>query len=49
MLAHAWGRYGEALDAMTLIPHMLEALMAEDLGFKRGRAGDSKARSEAKI
>ena len=28
--------YGEAVDAMTLIPHMLEAFMSGDRGFKRG-------------
>jgi len=28
--------YGEAVDATTLIPHMLEAFMAGDRGFKRG-------------
>ena len=28
--------YGEAVDAVTLIPHMLEAFMAGDRGFKRG-------------
>lgn len=27
--------YGEAVDATTLIPHMLEAFMARDRGFKR--------------
>ncbi|MFU4612983.1 DUF2274 domain-containing protein [Pseudomonas aeruginosa] len=27
--------YGEAVDATTLIPHMLEAFMAGDRGFKR--------------
>lgn len=33
--------YGEAVDATTLIPHMLEAFMARDRGFKRaGRASD---------
>lgn len=30
--------YGEVVDAVTLIPHMLEAFMAGDRGFKRGRA-----------
>ncbi|THF67579.1 DUF2274 domain-containing protein [Pseudothauera nasutitermitis] len=30
--------YGEAVDAMTLIPHMLEAFMAGDRGFKKGNA-----------
>ncbi len=31
--------YGEAVDAVTLIPHMLEAFMAGDRGFrKNGRA-----------
>lgn len=29
--------YGEAVDAMTLIPHMLAAFMAGDRGFRRGR------------
>ena len=29
--------YGEAVDAMTLIPHMLEAFMAGDRGFRKGR------------
>jgi hypothetical protein len=28
--------YGEAVDAATLIPHMLEAFMARDRGFKKG-------------
>lgn len=27
--------YGEAVDAATLIPHMLEAFMARDRAFKR--------------
>lgn len=27
--------YGEAVDAMALIPHMLEAFMAGDRGFKK--------------
>lgn len=27
--------YGETVDAVTLIPHMLEAFMAGDRGFKR--------------
>lgn len=27
--------YGEAVDAATLIPHMLEAFMARDRGDKR--------------
>ncbi|HGS7887182.1 TPA: DUF2274 domain-containing protein [Pseudomonas aeruginosa] len=30
--------HGEALDAVTLIPHMLEAFMAGDRGFKKGGA-----------
>ena len=32
--------YGKAVDAATLIPHMLEAFMAADRGFKRGRGDD---------
>ncbi|KHK52081.1 hypothetical protein PI87_19820 [Ralstonia sp. A12] len=27
--------YGEVVDAVTLIPYMLEALMAGDRGFRR--------------
>ncbi|GAO21837.1 MAG: DUF2274 domain-containing protein [Proteobacteria bacterium] len=28
--------YGKAVDAAALIPHMLEAFMAGDRGFRRG-------------
>lgn len=28
--------YGEEVDALTLIPHMLEAFMARDRAFRRG-------------
>ena len=28
--------YGEAVDAVALVPHMLEAFMARDRGFRRG-------------
>ena len=31
--------YGEAVDAVTLIPHMLEAFMAGDRGVRKGGAG----------
>ncbi len=31
--------YGEAVDAATIIPHMLEAFMAGDWGFRRSRNG----------
>ncbi len=30
--------YGETVDAATLIPHMLEAFMARDRGFKKSVA-----------
>jgi len=30
--------YGETVDAVTLIPHMLEAFMAGDRGFRKGAA-----------
>lgn len=30
--------YGETVDAATLIPHMLEAFMARDRGFKSPQA-----------
>ena len=29
--------YGEAVDAEKLIPHMLEAFMVGDRGFRKGR------------
>ena len=35
--------YGEAIDAVTLIPHMLEAFMAGDRGFKRTQTKNEKA------
>lgn len=31
--------YGETVDAATLVPHMLEAFMAGDRGFRRSRVG----------
>lgn len=31
--------YGEQVDGVTLIPHMLEAFMARDRGFKRAGRG----------
>ena len=30
--------YGNPIDAVTLIPHMLEAFMARDRGFKKSTA-----------
>ncbi len=30
--------YGEPVDALTLIPHMLETFMARDRGFKKAQA-----------
>ena len=33
--------YGEAVEATTLIPHMLEAFMAGDRGFKKRDASKS--------
>ena len=29
--------YGEPIDTVTLIPHMLEAFMARDRGFRKTR------------
>lgn len=36
--------YGETVDAATLIPHMLEAFMASDRGFRRlgSRSGNAR-------
>lgn len=35
--------YGEAVDAVTLIPYMLEAFMAGDRGFRRSRGEDARS------
>ena len=34
--------YGETVDAATLIPHMLEAFMAGDRGFRKDRGEDAR-------
>ncbi|TAM93072.1 MAG: DUF2274 domain-containing protein, partial [Rhodanobacteraceae bacterium] len=34
--------YGEAVDAATLIPHMLEAFMAGDRGFRRSNSSSTR-------
>lgn len=39
--------YGEAVDAITLIPHMLEAFMARDRGFRSGKGVDTRRFSRA--
>lgn len=36
--------YGEVVDAATLIPHMLEAFMAGDRGFRRDRGTERPSR-----
>ncbi len=38
--------YGETVDAATLIPHMLEAFMAGDRGFRRSGSPSSRSRNE---
>ena len=39
--------YGETVDAVTLIPHMLEAFIVGDRGFRRGRGDDTRPSSHA--
>jgi len=39
--------YGETVDAMTLIPHMLEAFMAGDRGIRKGGRASSQATGAA--
>jgi hypothetical protein len=34
--------YGEQVDALTLIPHMLEAFMARDRVFRKANAGSDR-------
>lgn len=41
--------YGEAVDAATLIPHMLETFIAGDRGFRRGRGDDTRPASRAAV
>ena len=40
--------YGETVDAVTLIPHMLEAFMARDRGFRRLASPGGDARRNGK-
>jgi len=35
--------YGEAVDAVTLVPHMLAGFMAGDRGFRRSRGEDARS------
>ncbi|CAG4892819.1 DUF2274 domain-containing protein [Paraburkholderia gardini] len=37
--------YGETANAVALIPHMLEAFMARDRGFRQGRVDRSRSSS----
>ena len=39
--------YGETVDVATLIPHMLEAFMAGDRGFRKGGRASSQATGAA--
>ncbi|TFL13477.1 DUF2274 domain-containing protein [Pusillimonas caeni] len=39
--------YGETVDAVTLIPHMLEAFMAGDRGFRRSGGSSNRASKPA--
>lgn len=41
--------YGEVVDATTLIPHMLEAFIAGDRGFRRGRGDDTRPSSRVAV
>ena len=38
--------WGDAVDATALIPHMLEAFMARDRGFRRSARGRTQQRSD---
>ena len=40
--------YGEAVEATTLIPHMLEAFIAGDRGFKRSGSIQTEALRDAR-
>ncbi len=41
--------YGEVVDATTLIPYMLDAFMAGDRGFRRGRGDDTRPSSRVAV
>lgn len=38
-------RWGESIDAAALIPHMLEAFIARDRGFKKARPASRRSRA----
>jgi hypothetical protein len=38
-------RWGEPIDAAALIPHMLEAFIVRDRGFKKARPGSRRSRA----
>lgn len=38
-------RWGESIDATALIPHMLEAFIARDRGFKKARPASRRSRA----
>lgn len=37
-------RWGESIDAATLIPHMLDAFIARDRGFRKARPSRPRSR-----
>lgn len=41
--------YGEVVDAMALVPYMLEAFMARDRGFRRSKGEGGRSSSRAKV
>jgi hypothetical protein len=38
-------RWGESIDAITLIPHMLEAFIARDRGFRKAKPSSRRTRA----
>jgi hypothetical protein len=40
-------RWGDSIDASALIPHMLEAFMARDRGFRQVRAAGQRSKAPA--
>jgi hypothetical protein len=42
-------RWGEPIDATALIPHMLEAFIARDRGFRRARPSTRRSKAPVPI
>lgn len=42
-------RWGEPIDAATLVPHMLEAFIARDRGFRKARQSSRRSKAPGPV